>query len=96
MRKGTLSTLNRLLEDLQRALKKAGNSSGSSLLTREEQEWLVQEVLLQGPLTYEFGFTTYNTKHIPCDSTCCLLAWAPKVRSLGPAPGLNSLPFDTW
>jgi hypothetical protein len=75
MREGTLSTLNQLLEDLQRALKKAGNSSGSSLLTREEQEWLVQEVLLQGPLTYEFGFTTYNTN--------TYLVTAPVASSLG-------------
>lgn len=56
------ATLNQLLEDVQRALKKAGSSNSSSnMLTREEQEWLVQEMLLQGLLTFEFGFTAYNT-----------------------------------
>jgi hypothetical protein len=31
------------------------------LATRAEQEWLVQEMLLQGLLTFEFGFTAYST-----------------------------------
>lgn len=55
------ATLNQLLDDMQRAFKKAAGSSSNSLLRREEQEWLVQEMLLQGLLTFEFGFTAYNT-----------------------------------
>lgn len=55
------ATLNQVLEDLQRALKKAGGADSSRLLKREEQEWLVQEMLLQGLLTFEFGFTAYAT-----------------------------------
>lgn len=55
------ATLNQILDDLQRALKKAGGADSSRLLKREEQEWLVQEMLLQGLLTFEFGFTAYAT-----------------------------------
>jgi hypothetical protein len=57
------ATLNQLLDDLQRACRKAGSSSSSDGVrpTREEQEWLVQEMLLQGLMTLEFGFTAYNT-----------------------------------
>jgi len=54
------ATLNQLLDDFHRAAKKAGSSS-CSLSGREEQEWLVQEMILQGLLTFEFGFTAYNT-----------------------------------
>lgn len=55
------ATLNQILDDLQRALKKAGGAGSSRLLKREEQEWLVQGMLLQGLLTFEFGFTAYAT-----------------------------------
>jgi hypothetical protein len=54
------ATLNQLLDDLQKALKKTSASS-SSLSTRGELEWLVQEMLLQGLLKLEFGFTAYAT-----------------------------------
>jgi hypothetical protein len=82
------ATLNQLLEDLQRALKKAGNSSGSSLLTREEQEWLVQEMLLQGLLTFEFGFTAYNTNTYlvatPAASSLARQRWEAMARHQDP------------
>lgn len=54
------ATLNQLLDDFHKAAKKAGSSS-CTLSGREEQEWLVQEMILQGLLTFEFGFTAYNT-----------------------------------
>lgn len=62
-RKERRATLNQLLDDMQKVARKAaaGSKAGSTPGTRDEHEWVVEQMLLQGHLSLEFGFTAYMT-----------------------------------
>lgn len=53
--------MKQLLDDMQKLSRKSGARRAEAVGSKQELEWVVEQMLLQGLLAIEFGFTAYAT-----------------------------------